>query len=504
MLLRKPWPRGGFDYDSNQDRNSPSNNRSKIARESSWRRTFREKCDARIMAALMNTQLTASSLLTDLKGRIDARQARVGIIGLGYVGLPLALLYSEQKFPVTGFDIDQRKIDTLANGGTYIFRITPEEIGAAKSNGFKATADYSQITAMDAIIICVPTPLDEYHEPDLSYITNTAHAVAPYLRAGQIVILESTTYPGTTEEVLVPILEQENRAGLKASRKGTAGDNDFWVAFSPEREDPGNTTVARHDIPKVIGGLDPQASEIAAVLYGSIFRRTVPVSSPAAAEMTKLLENIYRCVNIALVNELKMLCLRMDLNIWEIIDAAATKPFGFHPFYPGPGLGGHCIPVDPFYLSWKAKEFDFRTRFIELAGEINVNMPYNVIASTISALNQQKKAINGSKVLVLGVAYKKDIDDLRESPALTIIELLQKQGAVVSYNDPYFPFVGRGRKYDLQMKCSSLDNLGQFDCVLIVTDHSDYDYKKIVNEAKLVVDSRNATRGIKSDKIVHC
>jgi len=450
------------------------------------------------------TQLTASSLFTDFKSRIAARQARVGIIGLGYVGLPLALLYSEQKFPVTGFDIDQRKIDTIASGGTYIFRITPEEIAAAKSNGFKATADYAQITAMDAIIICVPTPLNEYHEPDLSYITNTAHAVAPHLRAGQIVILESTTYPGTTEEVLVPILEKENKAGLKASRTGSAGDGEIWVAFSPEREDPGNTQVARHDIPKVIGGLDSQASEIAAALYGSIFRRTVPVSSPAAAEMTKLLENIYRCVNIALVNELKMLCLRMNLNIWEIIDAAATKPFGFHPFYPGPGLGGHCIPVDPFYLSWKAKEFDFRTRFIELAGEINVAMPYHVIAATISALNHHKKAINGSKILVLGVAYKKDIDDLRESPALTIIELLQKEGAAVSYNDPYFPFVGRGRKYDLQMKCTPLDNLGQYDCVLIVTDHSDYDYKKIVSEAKVVVDSRNATRGIKSDKIVHC
>jgi UDP-N-acetyl-D-glucosamine dehydrogenase len=450
------------------------------------------------------SQLIASSLFTDIKSRIASRQARVGIIGLGYVGLPLALLYSEQKFPVTGFDIDQRKIDTIASGGTYIFRIPAEEIAAAKANGFKATADYSQISAMDAIIICVPTPLNEYHEPDLSYITNTAKSVAPHLRAGQIVILESTTYPGTTEEVMVPILENENKAGLKASRNGAAGENEIWVAFSPEREDPGNTEVARHDIPKVIGGLDPQASEIAAALYGSIFRRTVPVSSPAAAEMTKLLENIYRCVNIALVNELKMLCLRMNLNIWEIIDAAATKPFGFHPFYPGPGLGGHCIPVDPFYLSWKAKEFDFHTRFIELAGEVNVAMPYHVIAATISALNRQKKAINGSKVLVLGVAYKRDIDDLRESPALTIIELLQKEGATVSYNDPYFPFVGRGRKYDLQMKCAPLDNLGQYDCVLIVTDHSDYDYKQIVSEAKIVVDSRNATRGIKSDKIVHC
>jgi len=452
----------------------------------------------------MTTQLTSSSLLTDLKARIEARKARVGIIGLGYVGLPLALLYSEQKFPVTGFDIDQKKVDTLAEGGSYIFRISPEEIAAAKGSGFNATADYARITEMDAIIICVPTPLNEYHEPDMSYITNTTHAVAPYLRAGQIVILESTTYPGTTEEVMIPILEKENRAGLTASRKGAASDQEFWVAFSPEREDPGNTTTARHDIPKVIGGLDQQAGEIAAALYGSIFRRTIPVSSPAAAEMTKLLENIYRCVNIALVNELKMLCLRMDLNIWEIIDAAATKPFGFHPFYPGPGLGGHCIPVDPFYLSWKAKEFDFHTRFIELAGEVNSAMPYNVISATISALNQQKKAINGSKIMVLGVAYKKDIDDLRESPALTIIELLQKEGAQVSYNYPYFPFVGRGRKYDLQMKRTPLDNLGQYDCVLIVTDHTDYDYKKIVNDAQLVVDSRYATRGIQSKKIVHC
>ena len=432
------------------------------------------------------------------------REARVGIIGLGYVGLPLALLYSEQQFSVTGFDIDQKKVDTLTRGGTYIFRITPEEIAAAKANGFKATSNYSQLSEMDAIIICVPTPLSECHEPDLSYITNTAHAVAPHLRAGQIVILESTTYPGTTEEVLIPILEKENRASLKVSRSSNADENEFWVAFSPEREDPGNTQVARPDIPKVIGGVDWQASEIAAGFYGSIFHRTVPVSSPAAAEMTKLLENSYRCVNIALVNELKMLCLRMNLDIWEIIDAASTKPFGFHPFYPGPGLGGHCIPVDPFYLSWKAKEFDFRTKFIELAGEVNVAMPYHVVTAIIGALNRQKKAINGSKILVLGVAYKKDIDDLRESPALTIIELLQKEGATVSYNDPYFPFVGRGRKYDLQMTCAPLDNLGQYDCVLIVTDHSDYDYKKIVNDSKLVVDSRNATRGIKSNKIVRC
>ena len=452
----------------------------------------------------MTTYSAAEVSIDRLKSKIQKREARVGIIGLGYVGLPLALLYSEQKFRVTGFDIDRRKVDTLAQGGSYIYRIAAEEIQAAKTSGFSATSDYSQLSDMDAIIICVPTPLNEYHEPDLSFITNTSHSIAPHLRAGQLVVLESTTYPGTTEEVMVPILEKENRHGLKAARGQTVGGDEFLVAFSPEREDPGNTSVARRDIPKVVGGLNPPASEAARALYGSIFNRTVPVSTPAAAEMTKLLENIYRCVNIALVNELKMLCLRMGIDIWEVIDAASTKPFGFHPFYPGPGLGGHCIPVDPFYLSWKAKEWDFRTRFIELAGEININMPYHVLASVGSALNSQKKSLNGSRVLVLGVAYKKDIDDLRESPSLTIIELLQKEGAIVSYHDPYFPAIGRGRKYDLQMKCASLDELGNYDCVLIVTDHSDYDYPRIVREAKLVVDSRNATRGIDSPKIVRC
>jgi UDP-N-acetyl-D-glucosamine dehydrogenase len=452
----------------------------------------------------MTTPSVADTPVEELKSKIKQRQARVGIIGLGYVGLPLALLYSEQKFQVTGFDIDQRKVDTLAKGGSYIYRIEPAEIQAAKQHGFTATADYAQISDMDAIIICVPTPLNEYHEPDLSFITDTTHAIAPHLRAGQLVVLESTTYPGTTEEVMIPILEKENKAGLKAARGEASTGKEFFVAFSPEREDPGNTSVARRDIPKVVGGLNPQAAEMAGALYGSIFNRTVPVSSPAAAEMTKLLENIYRCVNIALVNELKLLCLRMGIDIWEVIGAASTKPFGFHPFYPGPGLGGHCIPVDPFYLSWKAKEFDFHTRFIELAGQVNVNMPYHVIASVGSALNQHKKSINGAKVLVLGVAYKKDIDDLRESPALTIIELLQKDGAQVSYNDPFFPHVGRGRKYDLQMDCAPLTDLGKYDCVLIVTDHSDYDYKKIVQESQLVVDTRNATKGIKSPKIVHC
>jgi UDP-N-acetyl-D-glucosamine dehydrogenase len=447
---------------------------------------------------------TLTNSTEDIKKQITERTAQIGIIGLGYVGLPLTLLFSEQRFRITGFDIDERKVSAIAQGTSYIYRIPAAEIQAAKANGFTATSDFSKITAMDAIIICVPTPLNEYHEPDLSYITNTADAIAPYLREGQLVILESTTYPGTTEEVLVPILEKGNKKGLKASRGEASSQGKFYVAFSPEREDPGNVTVARRDIPKVVGGLDATASELACAFYGSIFNRTVPVSSPAAAEMTKLLENIYLCVNIALVNELKLLSLRMGINIWEVIEAASTKPFGFHAFYPGPGLGGHCIPVDPFYLSWKAKEWDFRTRFIELAGEINISMPYHVLASIAGGLNQHKKALNGSKVLVLGLAYKKDIDDLRESPSLTIIELLQKEGAVVSYNDPYFPTVGKGRKYDLQMKCAPLDNLGQYDCAVIVTDHSDYDYERIVRDSQLVVDTRNATKNITSPKIVRC
>jgi len=453
---------------------------------------------------MSNPQKARPALLDQLHSRIENRTASVGIVGLGYVGLPLALLFNEQKFPITGFDIDAGKVRTLNSGGSYIYRIAATEIAAARAGGFSATSDYTQVAAMDAVIICVPTPLNEYREPDLSYIRATAEAIAPHLRAGQIVILESTTYPGTTEEVLTPILEAGNAAGLKAARGDDDSSTSFMVAFSPEREDPGNDTVARRDIPKVVGGLSRSASEIAGALYNSIFNRVVPVSTPAAAEMTKLLENIYRCVNIALVNELKLLCLRMGIDIWEVIQAASTKPFGFHPFYPGPGLGGHCIPVDPFYLSWKAKEWDFHTRFIELAGEVNTAMPYHVVTSVASALNRHKKALNGSKVLVLGVAYKRDIDDLRESPSLTIIEELQRQGAEVSYNDPYFPKVGQGRKYNLQMTRTPLDNLAQFDCVLIVTDHSDYDYKKIVNESQLVVDTRNATKGIQSEKIVHC
>jgi UDP-N-acetyl-D-glucosamine dehydrogenase len=451
----------------------------------------------------MNTTL-APALDLELLSKMEDRTARVGLIGLGYVGLPLVLLFTEQRFPVTGFDIDEKKVRVLTEGGSYIYRIPASNIQTANTRGFRATSDYSRISEMDAIVICVPTPLNEHQEPDMSYIVSTVQSIAPHLRAGQLVILESTTYPGTTEEVVVPILEKNNRHGLKAHRAGDDAGNTFFVAFSPEREDPGNETVARHDIPKVIGGLSPNATTLAASLYGSIFKRTVQVSSPAVAEMTKLLENIYRCVNIAMVNELKLLCLRMGLDIWEVIDAASTKPFGFHPFYPGPGLGGHCIPIDPYYLSWKAKEFDFQTRFIELAGEVNTSMPYHVVTSVASAMNQRKKTINGSRVLVLGVAYKKDIDDLRESPALTVIELLQKEGAEVHYNDPYIPFVGKGRKYDLQMKSASLDEISSYDCVLIITDHSNYNYDEIVEKSQLVVDTRNATKGMTSPKIVRC
>jgi UDP-N-acetyl-D-glucosamine dehydrogenase len=448
---------------------------------------------------------TLVSLAEDLRTKITTRSAKIGVIGLGYVGLPLALLFTGETFAVTGFDIDTRKVNTLSEGGSYIFRIPAEQIQCALQQGFQVTSEYARIAEMDAVIICVPTPLNKYMEPDLRFITATGQAIAPHLRTGQLIILESTTYPGTTEEVLSPILEKNNRAQLRLARDDMpASLQEFYLAFSPEREDPGNETVARRDIPKVVGGCSLAATEAASALYNAIFRRTVKVSGPAVAEMCKLLENIYRSVNIALVNELKMLCLRMGIDIWEVIAAASTKPFGFQPFYPGPGLGGHCIPVDPFYLSWKAKEYDFHTRFIELAGEINTAMPYHVVQGVGKALNRERKALNGSKVLVLGVAYKKDVDDLRESPALTIIELLQKEGADVSYNDPYFPTVGKGRNYDLQMQCALMENLGQYDCVLIVTDHSTYDYPRIVREAQLVVDTRNATRGIDSPKIVSC
>jgi UDP-N-acetyl-D-glucosamine dehydrogenase len=483
--------------------------------------------------------------LDNWNARAEARDLRIGIVGLGYVGLPLALLFSEQKFRVTGFDVDAAKVTTLNAGGSYIHRIEPEHIRAAQQSGFAATSDFAEIAKVDAVLICVPTPLSDHRTPDMSYIEATMAAIAPHLRAGQIVVLESTTYPGTTEEIVVPRIEaaghsvvgsqmsEASKGGTRPQAAGTSEpavgseigqgfspDNSgrkedsasapeiqvsgVFVAFSPEREDPGNTTVARRDIPKVVGGLTPEATEMAAALYGTIFARVIRVSSPAVAEMTKLLENIYRCVNIALVNELKLLCLRMNIDIWEVIGAAATKPFGFQPFYPGPGLGGHCIPIDPFYLSWKAKEFDFSTRFIELAGEVNEAMPYAVIQSVITALNARRKALNGSKVLVLGLAYKKDVDDLRESPSLVILDLLKQAGADVFYNDPFFPTVGRGRKYTLDMVSTPLDNLAQYDCVMIVTDHSSYDYAHIVRESQLVVDTRNATKGIAAANVVRC
>ena len=447
-------------------------------------------------------KLEALSQVGEIKNRIEMREARIGIVGMGYVGLPLSLLFSEERFAVTGFDIDPHKVKTLNEGGSYIFRIPAPEIQAAQLNGFSATTDYQEIAQMDVVIICVPTPLNEYHEPDLTYITDTVKSIAPYVHEGQLVILESTTYPGTTEEVMVPLLESGNSAGLKVARDVSACG--FYVAFSPEREDPGNDTVARRDIPKVVGGCGPVALDLASAVYKSIFNRTVPVSSPATAEMAKLLENIYRCVNIALVNELKQLCMRMDIDLFEVIDAAKTKPFGFQAFYPGPGLGGHCIPIDPFYLSWKAKEFDFNTRFIELAGQINSSMPYFVVENIAEALSQQGKAMRGASILILGMAYKRDIDDLRESPSLTIIELLQKRQALVSYNDPFFPTVGQGRKYLLNMTSTPLEKIPEFDCVVIVTDHSQYDYRNIVAQAKLVVDTRNATRGIEAGNIVRC
>jgi UDP-N-acetyl-D-glucosamine dehydrogenase len=440
--------------------------------------------------------------LAQLKHKIETREARIGIVGMGYVGLPLALLFSGERFEVTGFDIATDKVNRLNAGGSYIVRILPTDIQRAQKAGFRATSDYSEIDHMDAVIICVPTPLNEHHEPDLSYVTGTVASIAPYIHQDQLIVLESTTYPGTTEEIVTPMLESGTTRGLKVARN--LDQPGVHVAFSPEREDPGNDMVSRHDIPKVVGGCGPVATELASALYGSIFRQIVPVSSPSVAEMSKLLENIYRCVNIALVNELKQLCMRMGIDIHEVIDAAKTKPFGFQAFYPGPGLGGHCIPIDPFYLSWKAKEFDFRTHFIELAGAVNTDMPYFVIEQVTSALNDRSKAMKGSKILVLGLAYKRDIDDLRESPSLTIIELLREKGALVAYNDPFFPTVGRGRHYDLNMASTPLDNLGEFDAVLIVTDHSSYDYSAIVQQSQLVIDTRNATKGITSPKIVRC
>jgi len=428
-------------------------------------------------------------------------QLRVGIIGCGYVGLPLALRFAEAGHRVLGFDTDPAKVEKLNRGQTYIQHIPQNKIQQfVQSKHFAATSDFSRLTEVDAILICVPTPLDQRREPDLSYVEKTAQAIRPHLQRGQLVVLESTTYPGTTEELVLPILLS---TGMKCPvAHGPDHDQigtDFFLAFSPEREDPGNKQYGLAQIPKVVGGVNPPSGRAACSLYAQIVARVVPVSSTQAAEMTKLLENIFRCVNIALVNELKMLSQRMGIDIWEVIDAASTKPFGFMPFFPGPGLGGHCIPVDPFYLSWKAREYDFATRFIELAGEVNTAMPYHVVDSVATALNDRQKSIKGSRIMVLGLAYKKDVDDLRESPSLKIIEQLTLRGAKVEYNDPYFPQIPKLRHYNFEgIKSVPIDNksLAAYDCVLIATDHTTYDYPMIVESSQLVVDTRNATRRI--------
>jgi UDP-N-acetyl-D-glucosamine dehydrogenase len=440
------------------------------------------------------------------------KELRVGIIGCGYVGLPLALRFAETGHRVIGFDTDPDKVDKLNAGQTYIKHIPEEKIQEhVGKKRFSATNDFKRLREVDAVLICVPTPLDERREPDLSYVEQTAHSIGPNLQRSQLIVLESTTYPGTTEELVLPILEKAS--GLHCPiANGSGSENiatDFYLAFSPEREDPGNKQFGLAQIPKVVGGTNPPSGRAAVNLYAQIVARVIPVTSTRAAEMVKLMENIFRCVNIAMVNELKLLSLRMGLDIWEIIDSAATKPFGFMPFYPGPGLGGHCIPVDPYYLSWKAREYDFATRFIELAGEINTAMPYHVVSAVSAALNQREKSLKGSRVLLLGVAYKKDVDDLRESPSLKLMQLLLEGGAKLDYNDPYFPALHKMRHYDYS-KMRSVDltpkALGSYDCVLIATDHSSYDYDAIAEHAKLVVDTRNATRRVTRhrDKIVLC
>ena len=436
----------------------------------------------------------------ELKEKILNKTAHIGIIGLGYVGLPLGLAFAAKGFNVLGFDLDERKIKFLEKSKSYIKHINEVNIKKVISNGkLKVTTDFSKLPKVDVIIICVPTPLDEHREPDMSYVVDTAKTVAKYLRRGQLVTLESTTYPGTTDELLQPLFE--NAGGKNKFKVG----KDFYLAFSPEREDPNNPDYSTVTIPKVVGGVTPKCLEIATTLYDQVIIRTVPVSSPRAAEASKLLENIYRSVNIALVNELKMVFDKMDIDIWEVIAAASTKPFGFKPFYPGPGLGGHCIPIDPFYLTWKAREFEINTKFIELAGEINTYQPYYVVERSAEALNKFKKALNGSKVLILGAAYKKDIDDMRESPSLKLIDIYREKGASVDYSDPLIPILPKTRKYKFDMKSVKLskEKLQSYDLIVLSTDHSIFDYKLIANNSKLIVDSRNAfeARGIKSKNI---
>ena len=429
--------------------------------------------------------------MKELIQKIESRRAIVGIIGLGYVGLPLMVRFAEERFNVLGFDIDSQKVDLLNDGKSYIRSVPRDQIRDLVRRGiFAATSDYTRLAEVDCILICVPTPLTEKMEPDLVYIENTAHQVTENMKRGQLIVLESTTYPGTTEEILLP----------KFQARGWREGEDFFLAYSPERQDPGNREYTTKSIPKVVAGITQNCRKVAKLLYQQVIDEVVVVSSTRAAEMTKLLENIYRSVNIALVNELKILADRMGIDIWEVIEAASTKPFGYFPFYPGPGMGGHCIPIDPFYLSWKAREFDFTTRFIELSGEINISMPYYVVSKAIDALNAKKKSIRGARIVILGVAYKRDIDDIRESPAMAIMKLLQDKGAKIAYNDPHVPKLHPTRKYTFTMSSKSLTEalLRKADLVMIITDHSQYDYRWIVDNASLVVDTRNATRGIRS------
>ena len=420
--------------------------------------------------------------------KIENKEARVGVIGLGYVGLPLVKTFLQQGFSVLGFDIDRRKVDMLNRGRSYIRHISAAELkGFLGRKMFKASSNFRDLKDADAVLICVPTPLDGHGNPDLSYVLNTTITIAEHLRRGQLVVLESTTYPGTTDGDMKPLLEA---GGLRCGR-------DFFLAFSPEREDPGNKHFSTSTTPKVVGGVTRDCLRLAKALYDQVVVKTVPVSSTQAAESTKLLENIFRSVNIALVNEMKMIFDRMGIDVWEVIRAASSKPFGFMPFYPGPGLGGHCIPIDPFYLTWKAKEFDYQTKFIELAGEINTFMPYYVMERTVAALNERGKSIKGAKILVLGLAYKKDIDDSRESPSLKLISLFKGKGAKVSYNDPFIPRAVGHREYpglDLSSVPLSAARLKKADAVVISTDHTAYDFAWIAKHAPLVVDTRNAVK----------
>ncbi|HUR40474.1 MAG TPA: nucleotide sugar dehydrogenase [Verrucomicrobiae bacterium] len=419
--------------------------------------------------------------------RIEGGRAVVGILGLGYVGLPLALRFAEAGHPVIGFDIDARKVAKLQRGHSYINYISGSDVRQARRRGFAATTDFAEAKRCDALLICVPTPLTRSREPDLGFVVRTAEAIAPYLRRGQIVALESTTWPGTTEEILQPIME---RSGLRAGR-------DFFLVFSPERQDPGNAAFDTRSIPKIVGGVTPACQRLGVSLYSRAIDQVVPVSSTRVAEMVKLLENIHRAVNIGLVNELKIVCDRMGIDLFEVIDAAATKPFGFVPYYPGPGLGGHCIPIDPFYLTWKAREFGLHTRFIELAGEINHAMPDWVIQRTTTALNRAGKPVRDARVLVLGIAYKKNVDDMRESPGVELIERLKSLGARVDYSDPHIPVFPRIRRAAFDMKSVALTarSLRRYDLVLLATNHDAFDYKLIARHARLIVDTRGVYRG---------